>query len=250
MLDSLGSTLSRETIDSFFTRFGKKPHEDVLTMDESVLCLETELCRPSSEKKRINFDENVLPDTSVPATPSYLASYDLNLPEINLDKLDFAGPVGNQPSSDSVDARKPGPPSSYHTDPMEQPLSELAVLASPAHGGTTPTPRATHFDRQPSGTGSGASSDAEDGSPPSGSGSGSSSPGSSDDSPSSSSSFERVINVKNCPLCHRPRMTSKAEVDIVTHLAVCASQDWARVDRIVVGNFVTASQAQIGRAHV
>ena len=33
-------------------------------------------------------------------------------------------------------------------------------------------------------------------------------------------------------------------MDIITHLAVCASGDWARIDRIVVGNFVTASQAQ------
>jgi len=56
--------------------------------------------------------------------------------------------------------------------------------------------------------------------------------------------FERVINIKNCPLCHRPRLNSRAEVDIVTHLAVCASQDWATVDRIMVSNFVTASQAQ------
>jgi phosphatidylserine decarboxylase len=56
--------------------------------------------------------------------------------------------------------------------------------------------------------------------------------------------FERVINIKNCPLCHRPRLNSKAEMDIITHLAICASQDWAKVDRIVVGNFVTASQAQ------
>ena len=55
---------------------------------------------------------------------------------------------------------------------------------------------------------------------------------------------ERVINIKNCPLCHRPRLNSRAEMDIVTHLAVCASQDWARVDRMIVGNFVTASQAQ------
>jgi phosphatidylserine decarboxylase len=39
-------------------------------------------------------------------------------------------------------------------------------------------------------------------------------------------------------------MNSKAEVDIITHLAVCASQDWGKVDRIVVGNFVTANQAQ------
>ena len=68
--------------------------------------------------------------------------------------------------------------------------------------------------------------------------------GSGSSSPPSEDSFERVINVKSCPLCHRPRMNAKAEVDIVTHLAVCASQDWARVDRIVVGNFVTASQAQ------
>ena len=30
----------------------------------------------------------------------------------------------------------------------------------------------------------------------------------------------------------------------MTHLAVCASQDWKRVNLIVVGNFVTASQAQ------
>jgi len=34
------------------------------------------------------------------------------------------------------------------------------------------------------------------------------------------------------------------EMDIMTHLAICASQDWAKVDRIVVGNFVTPSQAQ------
>ena len=74
----------------------------------------------------------------------------------------------------------------------------------------------------------------------SGSGSGSSSPPSSDDA------FERIITIKSCPLCHRSRLSSRtrAEVDIVTHLAVCASSDWARVDRIVVGNFVTASQAQ------
>jgi phosphatidylserine decarboxylase len=53
-----------------------------------------------------------------------------------------------------------------------------------------------------------------------------------------------VINIKNCPLCHRPRLNAKAERDIVTHLAVCASQDWARVDRVMVSNFVTAVQAQ------
>ena len=58
---------------------------------------------------------------------------------------------------------------------------------------------------------------------------------------SDSNPIERLINVKNCPLCHRPRLNSMAEIDIITHLAICASQDWNTVDRIVVGNFVTAS---------
>ena len=61
-----------------------------------------------------------------------------------------------------------------------------------------------------------------------------------DISQNSSDSLERVINIKNCPLCHRLRLNSKADIDIVTHLAICASQDWKQVDRIVA---VTASQA-------
>jgi phosphatidylserine decarboxylase len=30
----------------------------------------------------------------------------------------------------------------------------------------------------------------------------------------------------------------------ITHVAVCASGDWAKIDKIVVGNLVTVSQAQ------
>jgi len=39
-------------------------------------------------------------------------------------------------------------------------------------------------------------------------------------------------------------MNDKAEMDIITHLGICASQDWDKVDRIMVGNFVTARQAR------
>jgi phosphatidylserine decarboxylase len=93
------------------------------------------------------------------------------------------------------------------------------------------TPTSSYPARQSSGT----SSDAED---YSSSGSGSNSSSSSEDT------FEHVINVKNCPICHRPRLNEKAEMDIITHVAVCASGDWAKIDKIVVGNFVTSSQAQ------
>jgi phosphatidylserine decarboxylase len=57
-------------------------------------------------------------------------------------------------------------------------------------------------------------------------------------------SEEHVIQIKECPLCHQPRMNKRSEMDIVTHLATCASQDWRQVDKLVMGGFVTSSQAQ------
>jgi phosphatidylserine decarboxylase len=56
-------------------------------------------------------------------------------------------------------------------------------------------------------------------------------------------SGEHVIMITECPLCHQPRLNKRTEVDIVTHLATCASQDWRQVDHFVMGGFVTADQA-------
>jgi len=53
-----------------------------------------------------------------------------------------------------------------------------------------------------------------------------------------------VINIKECPLCRKPRLNKKGEVSIITHLGVCASTDPTKVNRVLVTNFVTASQAQ------
>ena len=46
MLDSLGSTLSRCTLSTFFTRYGKEAKTDEITVDQAVICLEEELVRP------------------------------------------------------------------------------------------------------------------------------------------------------------------------------------------------------------
>jgi phosphatidylserine decarboxylase len=51
MLDSLGSTLSAEIDNSFFTRNGKKPVEDELTVDEAIWCLEMRVGRPPNEMR-------------------------------------------------------------------------------------------------------------------------------------------------------------------------------------------------------
>ena len=73
MLDSLGSTLSHETVNSFWARFNKRPQEESLTIGEVIQCLETELCHPPSEKKRIDPDENLI-YASVPATPALVST--------------------------------------------------------------------------------------------------------------------------------------------------------------------------------
>jgi phosphatidylserine decarboxylase len=222
MLDSLGSTLSRQTIDSFFSRFNKGI-EDTITMDEAILCLETELSRPTSEKKRISANGSAN-DTSAPVTPSVLGGGGL-YGEHDFSRLDFSGPARNipAPARDETDTiSKPGQPAPHQTEPMQLPLVDVV--------GKDDTGR--HLSPNASRHASTSSTEAEE-------------PISGESSPSPDlETFERVINVKSCPLCHKPRMSSKAEVDIVTHMAICASQDWARVDRIVVGNFVTASQAQ------
>ena len=33
--------------------------------------------------------------------------------------------------------------------------------------------------------------------------------------------IERVMNVKNCSLCHHPHLNAKAEMDTATHLSIC-----------------------------
>lgn len=227
MLDSLGSTLSAQTIDSFFTRHRKRPAEDELTIEESIQCLETELIRPACEKKRIDVIDTFMDrDSSASAsesnTPGEEIGLNLAFGRPFLGGLDFSGPPLSAILGDD------SPPdlgrSVFVTESSDRPLLSLCV-PEPSSAASTPGGSRSNNARQ----NSASSSELDD---------------ATSAQASSSDTIERVINIKNCPLCHRPRLNSKAEMDIITHLAICASQDWAKVDRIVVGNFVTASQAQ------
>jgi len=226
-------------------------------MEQAVQCLEVELGRPDSEKKKVNTDDSHL-DSSVSATPVLMVAGGKG-EELSLDKLDFSGPAHVDAMDTSADETKLTGPSAYPTEAMQRPLSHVAEATENVESssddaeGELTSSSSTPVDSIPSssttsGLGSSAGEKkktkktrfkgvkrgkkAKQGS------------GMSEDSSQSDDSVERVINVKNCPLCHRPRLNSKAEMDIVTHLAVCASGDWNKVDQIVVGNFVTASQAQ------
>ncbi|KAF8994050.1 phosphatidylserine decarboxylase-domain-containing protein [Cyathus striatus] len=245
MLDSLGSTLTRATITSFFTRYGKDAHTEELTMEEAIQCLETELGRPDSEKRRV--DEDSMPDTSASVTPVLMVA-DGRGKEIELDQLDFSGPKELRGSGSS---EKPPVPGGFETEPMQQSLHDASAVPRPGIVERQISDSSSDGDLEEDLSGSGSGSGSNLGVPPTPTTKknrfrvrGIKKKRKSDGEAEREDNVERVINVKNCPLCHRPRMTSKAEMDIVTHLAVCASQDWNKVDQIMVGNFVTASQAQ------
>ncbi|KAH8824331.1 phosphatidylserine decarboxylase-domain-containing protein [Flagelloscypha sp. PMI_526] len=224
MLDSLGSTLSRTTVESFYTRYNLKPHQEDLTIDQAVVCLEEELLRPDEDKKKIG-EETDASDTTGQNTPfeAVVSAFDARGQPVDMSKLDFSGPaVGSMLESPANPRTGPSqvPAGSDNDLDISASSSESPDTATTPGGGKKKKWRRKKSSKHQQGT-------------------------SADSSPSSSGDeLERVINVKNCPLCHRPRLSNKAEVDIVTHLAVCASQDWNKVDRIVTGNFVTASQAQ------
>ncbi|KAK3378095.1 phosphatidylserine decarboxylase-domain-containing protein [Podospora didyma] len=58
------------------------------------------------------------------------------------------------------------------------------------------------------------------------------------------SSEEHVVEIRECPICHQPRLNKRSDADIITHIATCASQDWRQVNNLMMGGFVTSSQAQ------
>ena len=55
---------------------------------------------------------------------------------------------------------------------------------------------------------------------------------------------EHVIEIRECPICHQPRLNKRSDADIITHIATCASNDWRAVNHLVMGGFVTSSQAR------
>ncbi|KAH0584865.1 hypothetical protein H2248_008143 [Termitomyces sp. 'cryptogamus'] len=280
LLDSLGSTLTHDTVDAFWYERGKKPHVDELSVEEAIKSLEGVLGRPEGERRRVGEGglgvgveggmSSGSSQTPVVPVSSKSAAVDVGVGAgvgvgvdvgaegdgalgLDFSKMDFGGEVervgtpGSYSSSaySSDDAGEGGVPvvlspssssGSGNGGAQEQglglmpPKAQVGVVAGAvsASGFAQQTKKRSRFRRRkvPAPTAP--------------------TPSSSDPASVSSEEdvVERVINVKSCPLCHRPRLSDKAEVDIVTHMAVCASTDWARIGRIVVGEYVTASQAQ------
>lgn len=242
MLDSLGSTLTHQTIESFFHRFNKSSEQDELTMDELVICMEKEVTKARSEKAKVSRETSLSMDdgdggmTSGSRTPAMA-------PEPAGHGLDASGP--DQTISSPVNADelrdhilKSVPQPQDRSDGKVGP-GNLQPLETGSSLDSVPEVKlerpATVIEGQneiPQPLGQGVD------------GTISPSSGLSDNEDTEPDDLERVINIRSCPLCHRRRLKRKSEQDIVTHLAICASSDWSRMDRIVTSNYVTSSQAQ------
>lgn len=259
MLDSLGSTLTTHTIEALFEQYGQHAGgKDVgaegdveLTIDEAIIALEAEIMKPFSQKRVVQRSERAMSGHDMDGssglqTPaeSALGNVDGILP--HLTGADYVGPQAPQAGDeeDLAAARAPVPMAA-----VDGPVStgrfirELRHDDSKASLGSSTSAQSSSasflggaIGREPIRASSTQSSAGEK------------SAGDADNLATAvqnvdEGQVERVIVLRSCPLCRMPRLSKKAEVDIVTHLAVCASQDWRRVDSMVVGNYVTAMQA-------
>lgn len=227
MLDSLGATLKDSTINTFFQRFStsrnsSRPHSQVdidcnattcldesLTIDQCVICLEDQLSKGNKK-----------PGTSTIARTASSSSLQL----------------GATPTSALIRPQSGRTISSLHLKSLQTPNgSRPPSRMSTKHTASEPSVSPGLFDTvaQRSPTSESSSASAVVNTPL-------------DDYIASEEDHENeyLISLTTCPLCRKSNMDKKSATDIVTHLATCASQDWRKVDHLVMGDFVTPSQAQ------
>ncbi|KAA1115026.1 hypothetical protein PGT21_029757 [Puccinia graminis f. sp. tritici] len=207
MLDSLGSTLTRETISGFFSRYGKSSNQDqdTLSFEQVIGCLESELMKPAHERNRIDAEDEQI-GVGLSAVPTEKALDDEN-------RNDEGSPIA---------------------DPTSSPTSPLVSISFIGHNPMDVTKNPSQTD---SVTNSPSSTNLDE--------------ISSYDPPSPTQTrtrsrfqTEKVVNISCCPICHQEQDRSQVEMEMVTHMAVCASQDWTSLQNILSpGNFVTSSQA-------
>lgn len=224
MLDSLGSTLTSTTLHGYYDRFNTSYEEGELTYDQVIQCLEDEIHKQRKESIRRLSRSTIASGVASPV------GYGM-APQPASDGLDYVGPsAAPNPAVDPEELARHIRASAPRrdTDDGELDINVRPVTKVENSKGKIGAEQHLAVEGALSPDLSPGESELDDGLQDS------SSPG----------DTERVVNIKTCPLCHRPRLSKKSEADIITHLAVCASADWSRVDRIVVGNYVTASQAQ------
>lgn len=208
MLDTLGSTLHNSTIDGFFSRWSEvNGGEEILTMDQAVMCLEEQLA-----KSQVPHSQH----TSAHQWKAKLTA-GLGMGNVSSSETSSEGPT---PKTAGLDK----PPSNFDPASTSVPTLQVNYMgASGERGDVLPE------EDLASGTTVG-DADAD-----------------TDLNQDPDSQVEHVVEIHECPICHQPRLARgrrTTDADIITHIATCASSDWRTVNNLVMAGFVTSSQAQ------
>jgi phosphatidylserine decarboxylase len=214
MLDTLGSTLKESTIESFFKRFqhADNPGDELtydLSIDEAVICLEDQLFERSRHPATIGEKVKSL------------------MPENALFKSHIPSQLGQMIATSTASlpdvAIETSPLASENSTLVDQ--SQLSVDTQPVEGLPTSAEDGDDQDRDDQDR---DDQDRDD----------------QDRDDLNDKDEEHVVEIRECPICHQPRLNKRSDADIITHVATCASQDWRQVNNIVMAGFVTSSQAQ------
>lgn len=202
LLEHIGSTLHNDTVDSFFSRYGKTIDED-LEIYQVVACLEEQVVKESKEETWQKLDSS-----NVSVIPIVVQADENTSTTILGTAEDMAAP--NATLTESAVAELESGIQELSVDEVSKPEPSDAEY-SVKESERTPSQSVESFE---------------------------------EDIPVNESPVERVIKIKECPLCHQPRLDRRTEIDIVTHLATCASQGWRQVDMLTMSAYVTADQAK------
>ena len=207
MLDTLGSTLKESTIDAFFARFRHVDSNGVVQSEEL-----------SFDEAVICLEDQLLKKTKQPTTIAEKWNNMHLLPDAATIKSHLPPQLGgptSAPSSAPTQTSETSFSSSNtgYSTPSDGPVGDTVVGSTQAQ---------TVGDLGTAGE-DGDLLDRDD---------------------LNDKGEEHVVEIRECPICHQPRLNKRSDADIITHIATCASQDWRQVNNLVMAGFVTSSQAQ------
>ncbi|CAN6634700.1 phosphatidylserine decarboxylase proenzyme 2 [Trichomonascus vanleenenianus] len=181
-----------------------RPLTEELTIDEVVICLEDQIIKDSIEERR---RRESLATTDTDSISAFDEDQEMAL------SSDAGNGGSNQPAI--------GPSS------VPVPVAPISVASrSPSIGSTGTGELASSLPLSKASFASNFSLDAFS------------------DAEDNGKFLERVIQISSCPGCNQPRLGKRTEIDIVTHLAICADQNWAKVDALIMDRYVSSDQAR------
>ncbi|KAI8379112.1 phosphatidylserine decarboxylase-domain-containing protein [Radiomyces spectabilis] len=258
MLESLGSTISEATLDSFWTQHGKDPNDeaDALSMDELVQSLENFMLSVDEKPSTATSESSMTTDSGIPVAvvdehaSEYPPQPDRSEMSEQEDGGEFStfdddfGPFFEETYSstvfteeededdddDSVEPLRDAQGVQYMDDPVLPFQPTLSSGSSDAIKDEDRENEEGEEDEEEEGDEDDDDDDEDD--------------TTGDAAMHGKRANEKIIRLKECPICHRPNLAKRAQMDIVTHVATCAADDWTTVDRFLMGNFVTEAYAQ------